>query len=494
MTQSDIINNNFNKVLKCIKSSNAYVTGEVSDELKGYSQLAQIKHSTFDSSKITIVETPTITDDGVVSDFSTSNYIKTPNVPELSKITESIRFTSSFVYNTISAEQTIWNRNLNFDFRLNNGSIILRTYDGSKSNAFSIPQSQHKVVNGEQVFCDVVITSNLCRIKINGVEYTKAQVTDFSYLINMVDKYFYIGMSNTYDLHFQTSIDLKQFSITVDGKEVFNGNKTGIDVIKDNDYTVIGSPTISADGIVSNYSKNNAIKTNISATPTTSLRIKSSYTWNTDESATLDNICVPYVLGTSRWRLDFRIVNNTLSVYCTNDLDTSTNTKFNIPITDLPANNAKIKVEEIITKTSRTVNVKINGTTYTGTTTFASEQAFEQIQLTLGNASLTGNSDYLWCGTQDLNEFLVYVDDNLVYQPCLKIPYTQSKTGSKIVDAVYRDRVIDLYEQTGIANYYTLDEANQNYTLPMGEIYGMLNNIASNITAGTTITYWGDTD
>ena len=186
-----------------------------------------------------VVGSPVISDDGVVSGFNHSNFIKTPNVPELGKITESIRFTSSFVYNTISAEQTIWNKDLNFDFRLNGGSIILRTYDGSKSNTFSILQSQHKVANGEQVFCDVVITPNLCRIKINGVEYTKKQVTDFSYLINAVNKVFRIGMSNALDLYFQTSIDLNSFKIYVDGnlayqpclKIPYTQSKTGFKIV-----------------------------------------------------------------------------------------------------------------------------------------------------------------------------------------------------------------------------------------------------------------------
>lgn len=179
----------------------------------------------FDKSKFTVVGNPTITDDGIASGFSVNNYIKTPNVSGLSKITESLKFTSSFVYNTLSAEQTIWSKNLNFDLRLINSSIILRTYDGSKSNVFSILQSQHKVANGEQVFCDVVITPNLCRIKINGVEYTKEQVTDFSYLINAANKSFFIGMSNAFNFYFHTSIDLKSFSITVDDKEVFSGVK-----------------------------------------------------------------------------------------------------------------------------------------------------------------------------------------------------------------------------------------------------------------------------
>lgn len=198
----------------------------------------------FNKSAFTIVGSPTITDDGIASGFSGSNYIKTLSITELGKITESIRFTSSFVYNTLS-EQTIWNKNLNFDFRLNNGSIILRTYDGTKSNVFSIPQSQHKVTDGAQVFCDVVITPSLCSIKINGVEYTKEQVTDFSYLINLVNKYFLIGMSNTYDLYFRTSIDLKAFSITVDGKEVFSGSKNIYQALdeKQNTLTFDTTPT-----------------------------------------------------------------------------------------------------------------------------------------------------------------------------------------------------------------------------------------------------------
>ena len=56
----------------------------------------------------------------------------------------------------------------------------------------------------------------------------------------------------------------------------------------------------------------------------------------------------------------------------------------------------------------------------------------------------------------------------------IEIPYTLSKTGSKIVDVAYRDRVQDLYEQTGEALFYTLDEENQNFTLPMSDIYGMI--------------------
>ena len=61
-------------------------------------------------------------------------------------------------------------------------------------------------------------------------------------------------------------------------------------------------------------------------------------------------------------------------------------------------------------------------------------------------------------GSMDLNDTKVYINDNLAYQPCLKIPYTQSKTGSKIVDGGYRDRVQDMYNQFGYTHYYTLGD------------------------------------
>ena len=54
------------------------------------------------------------------------------------------------------------------------------------------------------------------------------------------------------------------------------------------------------------------------------------------------------------------------------------------------------------------------------------------------------------------------------------LPYVLSKTGSKIADASYRDLIEALYQEQGYAPYYTIDEQNQTFTLPKGEIYGMI--------------------
>ena len=75
----------------------------------------------------------------------------------------------------------------------------------------------------------------------------------------------------------------------------------------------------------------------------------------------------------------------------------------------------------------------------------------------------------------DLNKFKIYADGDLKYQPMLYIPYTESKTGSKVVDAIYRDRVNDMAKQFGYANYYTLSDSD--FSLPNGDIYGMIENL-----------------
>lgn len=440
--------------------SKMYKTGETSTDTTGYNQLIEMKHSTFDKSKFTVIGSPTITDDGIASGFSVNNYIKTPNVSRLSKITESLKFTSSFVYNTLSSEQTIWNKNLNFDLRLVNSSIILRTYDGSKSNAFSILQSQHKVANGEQVFCDVVITPNLCRIKINGVEYTKEQVTDFSYLINAADKSFLIGMSNAFNFYFHTSIDLKAFSITVDGKEVFNGNKTGIDTIKADNYEVVGSPVISDDGAASGVSDNDYI------------------TIPFNKTATNFKIYYPFKTLSTLPIVSNFILNGTVLFYMSKSGGTMSFGYGSARSGNVFMDNSNWKPD-----TNYCLEVIRNGE---NTVTFnflnldKNNKILKSYDLDVTNVIPT--TDILQLSKMDnmsidLNSFKIYVDGNLVYQPCLKIPYTLSKTGSKIVDVAYRDRVQDLYEQIGTAPYYTIDETNQNFTLPMGEIYGMINSI-----------------
>lgn len=272
-----------------------------------------------------------------------------------------------------------------------------------------------------------------------------------------------------------------------------SGTGTGIDTIKPDEYTVTGTPSISETGIASNLGNGNKIQCN-----TFTLADLKNKSWkaeceinvvdlNTSDTA---NISTHLLKFCDNWytygsitcfynheinRFDFRLntrVDDDEGWYC------------HIAIPVLTEDIKRLKIIATFEKDAETQNYKIkvfNADTGeqlgdTGNYTPATDKKELDIiddlptqSPLLGEGAATQN----WT-TYDLNTYKFYIEDELVWQPCLKIPYTESKTGSKIVDAAYRDRVQDMYEQFGYAPYYTIDEENQNFTLPMGEIYGMI--------------------
>ena len=186
-------------------------------ETNGYSK------EEFDLSKFTVVGSPTITNDGIASGFSTNanSVIRTSTINFGNNFILLLEFNSGDLANngdvvytaglmSISILSTgkmrygLSSNGTNFDI-LNNkeGSLILNantnyllkiTFDGNKYSMF---------ING---VLDKEVTSNLV-------------------LTN--DKYLQLGgVTNVTTYKFHGSIDLKQLSITVDGKEVFKGTKT----------------------------------------------------------------------------------------------------------------------------------------------------------------------------------------------------------------------------------------------------------------------------
>jgi len=61
----------------------------------------------------------------------------------------------------------------------------------------------------------------------------------------------------------------------------------------------------------------------------------------------------------------------------------------------------------------------------------------------------------------------------------ITIPYVESRDGVKIVDVAYKDQVDELYTQTGQGNYIIIDEANEEFRLPLPDIYSQLENKSS---------------
>ena len=260
------------------------------------------------------------------------------------------------------------------------------------------------------------------------------------------------------------STDVQGYNQLVEMKQ--NAVKTGVDVLQEGNYRTFGTPTITNDGIASGFSSNNYIQTinpiNLGASfkinckfsignelPTGIFLYSSDYDSN-NLRITITSSAINFFQGSTTKIQGVTV--NTLNKNFQLTFEKHSNTEYYIYLYD--TTNSTIIFDQTITTSA--------GGDYKNST------------LSFGKTLSADNNENTL--KIDLNAFEVYSNGNLVYkpQPHIEIPYTLSKSGSKIVDVAYRDKVMKIYENEGQAGYYTIDEENENFTLPMGEIYGMI--------------------
>lgn len=181
----------------------------------------------FDISKFTVVGSPTITDDGIASGFSSLNLIyKDIDLNNKSFIIE----TPVFYYSqTSSADQYIvsmgiYNNKLFLQARvLVSGKISIGMRNGTTD---LVTDTNTNAVLGNKYQIKFVLNTSVAEIylKTNDSDYVLVKSATNTNLYTLNSNRLYIG--NAYagaSQPFSGSIDLKQFSITVDGKEVFSG-------------------------------------------------------------------------------------------------------------------------------------------------------------------------------------------------------------------------------------------------------------------------------
>lgn len=444
-----------------------YETGAVSNDTKGFKELLKRAHSTFDLSKFEVVGSPSITDDGVASGFSDSNIISINDL--------SITNKWSLEFNI-----TIYSLSLPINPILQ-GSIYNRIFIQSNGN-IRIFANQSDNQEGFLDFNTNFVFNKLYNIKIsyNGIDTYTIVSTNLEdgtiYKQNIVKNIVIAPTITKWNIGSDTnryldgSIDLKSFSIWADGIPVFNGNKTGLFVAKPDNYEIVGSPTITEDGIASGFSQSNNIRFNFSNNNVENINIFGAFNIKDINSSIVllgtsnaEEGCGIWYNGTSK-TLSIRLRSNLSQDAGDWDIDNSnytftpsigkntfsfvqTNDKYYFNIYN--ANGDNILNKEI----QSTKNLKLSN-------------------VLIG--AVWGNTPQSESNSIDLNTYKFYSNDNLIYQPCLKIPYTEADSTSRIVDVAYRGRVKDLYEQTGEALFYTIDEQNQNFSLPAGDIYGMI--------------------
>ena len=463
-----------------VNNSKALETGATSSNEAVYSDIYKYAHSTFDLSKFTVVGTPTITDDGLAYGFSNGNVVRMPvSFDKPFRLNFAFKTSSSFT----STQYLLLGSNHGIQVYIVD-SAKLQIKLGSTSWAADIlyynPATNTLLPSTDYTF-SIEFTGTKYNIYVNNVLEQTANsssliATETSLSIGAYSSQSFLGV-----------VDLKKCSFYVDGIPVFNGNKTGIDTIKPDNYTVVGTPTISADGITSNFSYSNG-----DYVKTASLNIS---------SATDFELLTPY----------FKLGNFTSGNSQVLNWNAYAGTRINIWQPSSSQNTVKMVIAQdstiVVTEKSFTIDltkwyqVKAVYKNQAWNTYYKEVETNNWVQIhtnvsdnigvtIVGERALgyDSNNNYLQNGQLDLNGMEIYVNGDLKYQPCLKIPYSESKTGSKVADVAYRPRVQSMYEQYGKAPYYTIDEANANFTLPMGEIYGMLTN---RINKAPAIKSWG---
>ncbi len=438
-----------------LNQSKGLLTGFVSTDEEVFADVQKYAHSTFDRSKFTVTGSPNITDDGIASGFSGSNFVKV-----IKSLSASTDFEFEFIYNANSGIGAFFSFsgisvyiNVNNEFQAYQGDNYSTTFAIDTAHAFKI-----KVTND--------IAYNRYVIRGYSLDGSLLGTINWSYSHNDFTQIVLGGGS--WNSNILGSIDLKQFSITADGVEVFSGNKTGIDTIKPDDYTASNPANITADGVLDQSLGYGYITIDdIGIDVNRPFKIEIPFT----KIASASDGTYPIGFYENSFADCYMNDGGFLPRLVFDDNGTATTLSTTPSALSAPILNETVtfKIEYDGNQTYTISIIRQNGTISSGTITTALK--LNSKKLFLGRAGYGLTTQYM---KVDLNNLKSWSDGNLVYQPCLKIPYTESKTGSKIVGSIYRDRVNDMAEQFGYANYYTLDEDNGNFTLPKGEVYGMI--------------------
>ena len=442
---------------KLVANSLYFPEFKISNDETVLNNLKRQKSSSFDQSKFTIVGNPTITNDGIVSGFSKNDYLYIPN--SLSNTYNT--FEIMFKFHTAATRAGAYiigggANSHNFLIAWTGAgyfSLFLSSDNSTWDVAYSVTSKMHVVPNSDYWMKFIFDgTKYIVYISTDGINYSPEILVNSSVKANIPTNLLlgcvWGGVTNyTYTL--------SELSIIKDGKEVFNGKKTKIDVIKADNYEITGSPTITDDGIASGFSADDYLSITQNIDFTKPFKIQGRFnSGNTSLSQCL------FYIGKNVSSGDKLIIGTHNDGYPIMYYPSNTSVSWqrtSLKISD----NTDYYFEFIYDGSQYEFKVGRDKNNLSNTTGKITPNLI--LDTTCKFIGKNATNTNILNGSIDLNSLKIYIYDKLVYQTCLKIPYTQSKTGSKIVDSIYRDRIQDLYEQVGYTHYYTLGE--EDYTL-----------------------------
>ena len=469
---------------------------------KAYRKAYAIKHSSIDATKYAILGDVNVDDNGILTAYGNGAGIRT----------------------TIKVEQLVGN-----DWSIS-GRDYIDTKEGTHQYMFNIGgQTTDSVVfffrSSNKSFCLHEKSDDIIRIQYDEnskdiydiygagwynwkVEYKQGRykvyisyndyplalrfVQDGDSINQPLDEFVYISADNLNN-YSQMKSNLAVFAIRINDEIVWTPNKTGYEIIQEDNFVRIGNPSITDNGIL-NYITSGVhyIHSDYKAVEllNKSWEIEGQFIY-TGNSQVLWQFADPN-------RIEARPIEEDILAGDYKMLSVAIDSELNqiqyFLRTGLIDSMSDQKMESFDIELNKEYTYKFayNEDTfkYTFTLMHGEEiQTKEYFAYTVERNPLVANShpDYvlmLGCGSHkgdetvevynDLNKFRVYNRGKLVYRPLFRIPVTISKFGVKFVDAKYRWMADEAYNIHNAGHMYIIDEENKTITLPLNDIYSLI--------------------
>ena len=214
--------------------SSSKINSEITTDIENLKNTKN--NNIFDIGKFTVVGSPTITDDGIASGFSVSNVLRSHNTFAFNnkpfEITLPIYWSNSTPQGVpFHFSKTRWSNYL----EINKDRVVfyLHTIDDGTDTSHTLPIWMNYGISFNDAYLMVSIkfdgTKYTLRAWNNELSFTRQASYNTSNPMSYADNLGYLDIGALYQVgnanneYYKSFIDLKQFSITVDGKEVFNG-------------------------------------------------------------------------------------------------------------------------------------------------------------------------------------------------------------------------------------------------------------------------------
>ena len=213
---------------------------EMCNDARGYELVHKLyDRREFDLSKFTVVGNPVISEDGIASGFNRNRYVEVPLNIVSNKFTVKGEFSFGEDLTTFQFACDVFSPDISryiISLRpVSDNTLAVCYWNGAKTEVVFYSQTEVPRIANKSYNFEIEIDGSTAKSTINGISKT---INNFVF-VNVTK----IVLGSNYNATgpCYCSLDLKQFSITVDGEEVFNGLK---DLTQYDTYTLPSSEVI----------------------------------------------------------------------------------------------------------------------------------------------------------------------------------------------------------------------------------------------------------